>query len=65
MDEGKRGPALRTLLFLVSGIASYVSTAVIVPFALYIAHKKRALRREVLSLSGVMATVAFLSVLAI
>ena len=65
VDEGKRGPALKTLLFLVLGIASHISTAAIVPFALYISHKKRALRREVLSLLGVMATVVFLSVLAI
>ena len=64
MDEEKRGPALKTMLFLVLGIASHISTAAIVPFATYIAYKKRALRREVLSLD-VMATVAFLSVLAI
>ena len=65
VDEGKRGPALKTVLFLMLGIVSHISTAAIVPFALYISHKKRALRRDVLSLLGVMATVAFLFVLAI
>lgn len=65
VDEGKRGPALRALLFLMLGIASHISTVVIVPFTLYIAYKKRALRKETLSFLSVMVTVSFLSVLAI
>ena len=42
-----------------------MSAAAIVPFAFYIAYKKRALRREVMSLLGVMAVFGLLSRVAI
>ena len=65
VDKGGAAAAAGTVLLQVLGIASHISAAAIVPFAFYIAYKKRALRREVMSLLGVMAVFGLLSVLAI
>ena len=62
VDKGGAAAAAGTVLLQVLGIASHISAAAIVPFAFYIAYKKRALRREVMSLLGVMAVFGLLSI---